>query len=140
MTQAVIRNDDVPKLRRFMDRIRGVPVRYDLRAYERVVRQIDALDGALRQLDDADLRAQAQRLGRAGSSAEPARVARLFALIRELGRRKLGLRAFGGCGALVAQGSASGSWRGRTPRARRQGEQEAWRSCVAEHGHRSPPQ
>jgi preprotein translocase subunit SecA len=81
-------------LERALIRMRGLPIHYDLRPYERVLARIDAvgLDG----LSDSDITARAVALGaqaRDGRSLDNL-LPEFFALAREACSRALGLRPF----------------------------------------------
>ncbi len=68
----------------------------ELRRYEGQLEAVNALEAGLRQASETELREQARMLmerARAGASPDDAR-AEVFALVREVARREIGLRPF----------------------------------------------
>ncbi len=81
-------------LERLLTRMRGLPIHYDLRPYQRTLTRIDAVDAA--GLSDAEIHARACSLGaqaRDGRSLDNL-LPEFFALAREACMRALGLRPF----------------------------------------------
>lgn len=98
-------------LRRFLDRVRGVPVEHDLRPYRELLGRIDSLEPELTVATEAELTTRAQNLKESAARAEDVDegwVVQAFALAREAAKRAVGLRAFD---VQVMAGLAL--WRGR---------------------------
>jgi len=74
--------------------LRGSPIDFDVRAYDRLLAEINRLGTAMEHLSDSEIQARARDLRRrAGPSLEPIRT-EWFALVREASRRALGIRPF----------------------------------------------
>jgi len=84
------------KIDHFLDRLRGIPLYFDLRPYEKSVAEINRRESSLAALSDVELKDISLRLGeqvRQGASTENFMI-EAFALVREAARRVLGMRPF----------------------------------------------
>src|SRR5262245_14078544 len=79
-----------------LSRLRGSSVELDLHVYDQSLNEIGRLDAELRAASDDALEARADNLRTAARSGEPLKNLRtpLYALAREVARRRLGLRPF----------------------------------------------
>ena len=80
--------------RRRLASLRGSPIDFDVRGYERPLAEIDRLGMAMERIPDAEIESRARDLRRrAGPSGASVRT-ECFALVREASRRALGMRPF----------------------------------------------
>lgn len=82
--------------RQWLGRMRGEPLRTDLKPYARLLDRINRREAELLPLDEENLQTLAVALRERARQGEPLDELRveLFALVREVARRRLGLRPF----------------------------------------------
>jgi preprotein translocase subunit SecA len=82
--------------RQRLSRLRGDAVRFDLRAYDAPLAEINTLEERLRKCRDSELAAFGAEIRAAAAAALPRQSVRprAYALVREAARRTLGLRPF----------------------------------------------
>ena len=82
--------------RQRLSRLRGDAVRFDLRAYDAPLAEINTLEERLRKCRDSELAALGAEIRAAAAAALPRQSVRprAYALVREAARRTLGLRPF----------------------------------------------
>lgn len=96
MERAVTKVRNRTGWRERLDRLRGNPVRYDLRAYDEQLGEIHAHEERLRRLSDERLEHAGRQLRSDAVAGVPLRRLRseVFAIAGEAARRRLGLRPF----------------------------------------------
>ncbi len=84
------------RFRQWLSRLREEPIVYDTRAYAPLLEKIRALEGGLKQEQDALLKQRAARLRQAASAGKASDdlLVEAFALVREVADRCVGLRPF----------------------------------------------
>ncbi len=82
--------------RQRLSRLRGDAVRFDLRAYDAPLAEVNTLEERLRKCRDSELAALGAEIRAAAAAALPRQSVRprAYALVREAARRTLGLRPF----------------------------------------------